>query len=86
MYRVFFEKSVIKFLEKHKSQNIFIQFRNALTILQENPFDGKLDIKKLKWYEWKFRLRIWDYRFIYEIDNEKIIIFFYNMVLPKYPK
>jgi len=48
MYRVFFEKSVIKFLEKHKSQNIFIQFRNALTILQENPFDGKLDIKKLK--------------------------------------
>lgn len=76
MYRVIFEKSVLKFLEKHKSEKIITQLKKSIEKLQQNPIDNTLDIKSLKWFDWKYRLRIWDYRFIYEIDNEEIIIIF----------
>lgn len=76
MYRIFFEKRVLKFLEKHKKEKIIIQFKKSIEKLQQNPYKNNLDIKILKWFEWKYRLRIWDFRFIYEIDNEEIIIIF----------
>lgn len=76
MYRVIFEKRVLKFLEKHKSEKIITQLKKSIEKLQQNPIDNTLDIKSLKWFDWKYRLRICDYRFIYEIDNEEIIIIF----------
>ncbi len=47
-----------------------------LEVLKINPFDSKsLDIKKLKGYKRRYRLRVWGYRIIYELhDNELIII------------
>ncbi len=76
MYKVFFEKRVLKFLEKHKKEKIITQFKKSIEKLKINPTNKTLDIKILKWFEWKYRLRIWDYRFIYEINNKEIFIIF----------
>ena len=46
-----------------------------LDILCEDPYDvSQLDIKKLNGYEKRYRLRIWDYRIIYEIYDDILII------------
>lgn len=52
-----------------------LKIDEKLIILSENPNSQKLDIKKLKGYLNRFRLRVGKYRIIYEIyDNELIII------------
>jgi mRNA interferase RelE/StbE len=48
---------------------------NHLLILQENPRHPELDIKKLKGSTSLYRLRIGDYRVIYEIEDEILIVF-----------
>jgi mRNA interferase RelE/StbE len=76
MYKIKLEKKVLKFLEKHKWEKIISIFTSYLKILQNNPYNNRLDIKKLSWSKSNFRLRIWKYRFIYEIfENELIILF-----------
>lgn len=37
-----------------------------------------MDVKKLKWTENKYRLRIWKNRFLYEIFEDRIVIYFYD--------
>jgi len=78
MYKIIISKKVAKFLDKNKDLN-----DKFLSILKEfwvNPFDNSiLDIKILKWEKNKFRLRLWKYRFLYEIIKDEIIIFFYNV-------
>lgn len=76
MYKIFLEKRVLKFLEKHKWEKIISQFEKSVDKLKLNPLNKELDIKILKWFEWKYRLRIWDFRFIYEINEKEIIIIF----------
>ncbi len=73
-YRLIFKKSVIKFIEKRTpkdKENI----DSKLKILKNNPFPNSLlDIKKLSNSPF-YRLRINNYRFIYEIiDNELVIL------------
>ncbi len=47
----------------------------AITKLSQNPFDiSKLDIKKLKGKAEKWRLRVGEYRVIYEILRTEILI------------
>lgn len=47
----------------------------AITKLSQNPFDiSKLDTKKLKGEAEKWRLRVGDYRVIYEILRTEILI------------
>lgn len=79
MYKIIISKKVAKFLDKNKDLN-----DKFLSILKEfwvNPFGDNsiLDIKILKWEKNKFRLRLWKYRFLYEIIKDEIIIFFYNV-------
>lgn len=78
MYKIIISKKVAKFLDKNKDLN-----DKFLSILKEfwvNPFDNSiLDIKILKWEKNKFRLRLWKYRFLYEIIKDEIIVFFYNV-------
>ena len=62
MYKIVLEKTVIKFLEKHKWQEIISRFEKSLHILALDPFENNLDIKVLKWLPNSYRLRIWDYR------------------------
>lgn len=76
MYKIWLSKKVLKFLEKHKWEKIINSFNNSLKILQINPYKNNLDFKKLKWVWENFRLRIWKYRFIYEINNDTLIIYF----------
>lgn len=78
MYQIFLEKKVQKFLEKQKWQPIISQFEKALRILSLDPYENNLDIKIILWLPHCYRLRIWKYRFLYEIIDEKIIINFFD--------
>ena len=59
-------KQVNKFLARH--QEIARRFIKKLEIMQNDPFDSRLDIVPLIGEENSFRLRIGDYRFLYNID------------------
>jgi len=76
MYKINITKNVYKFLKKHKWEKLITSFEKSLIILKNNPYRNTLDIKNLKWYNEKYRLRIWKYRFIYEIINNELIISF----------
>ena len=73
-YKIIAKKSVQKFIDK-RNQKEKIKIKNKFEILKLNPYPNPfLDIKKLKNSEF-YRLRINDYRFIYEIiDNELVIL------------
>ena len=75
-YKFELNKDVKKFLLKH--EDISISFFKKLEILLQSPFSNNLDIKPLKWYKDHYRLRIWKYRFLYEIIDQKILIYFYD--------
>lgn len=76
MYSIEWNKKVSKFLDKHKE--ILPQFKIKIDLLA--VWDTRtLDIEPLRWrWKNKFRLRIWDYRFFYEIREEEIVIYFYD--------
>ena len=46
----------------------------ALSFLAENPFSQLLQIKKLKGRDKLFRIRIADYRVVYTVQSEKLIV------------
>lgn len=77
MYKIIFEKPVIKFLEKHKWEKLITQFENSLIILSNDPYDNELDIKIINWLPNSYRIRIWKYRFLYEIIENTISISFF---------
>ncbi len=76
MYRIETSKSVDKFLNKHR--DIAMKYIELLDIMSLSPFENNLDIKSLKWQKNHYRLRIWKYRFLYEIIEDKILIYFYE--------
>ncbi len=78
MYQVILEKSVQKFLEKHRGEDLIQKFEKALTILALDPYENNLDIKVLVWLPYSYRLRIGNYRFLYEIIDETLIISFFD--------
>lgn len=80
MYNVSFSKSVKKFL-KELDEKTFTSFVEKINILKEEPYkrDNNLDIKPLiNLPKGNYRLRINNYRFLYEIKEKEIIIFFYK--------
>jgi mRNA interferase RelE/StbE len=78
MYKIILEKKVQKFLEKHKWQTIIHDFTQSLMILTLHPYKNNLDIKKIINLPDTYRLRLWKYRFLYEILNKEIIITFFD--------
>lgn len=78
MYSIVLEKWVQKFLEKNKWQAIISSFESVLRILSLDPYDNNLDIKILQWIPNSYRLRIWKFRFLYEILDEVLVISFYE--------
>ena len=78
MYKIILEKSVQKFLQKHKWEDLIEKFEKSITILALDPFENNLDIKVLVWLPNSYRLRIWDYRFLYEVIDETLIISFFD--------
>ena len=75
MYKYYLSKQVEKFLAKQEKKFLetFLEKASELSI---SPYKNTLDIKALKWQRSKYRLRISKYRFLYEISDEKISIYF----------
>jgi mRNA interferase RelE/StbE len=72
MYNIEFTKQAIKDLRKIPRNNVS-KVIEKIKILSGNPRDSKLDIKQLKGVD-GYRLRVGDYRVIYEIEDAKLII------------
>ena len=52
-----------------------VRFTKYIDSLEEFDIALKmLDIKKLKWYENRYRLRVWKYRILFEKYEDKLVI------------
>ncbi len=69
-------KRVEKFLAKHPK--IAKKFAQSMQKITKNPFNNNCDIKPLSGHKNHYRLRISKYRFLYEIINQKILIYIYD--------
>lgn len=72
-YTVEFVRSARKEFEKLPAA-IRKKVTEALKLLSFNPYSEILKIKKLKGVADLFRIRIGDYRLVYEIHNDKLIV------------
>ncbi len=72
MYKLIFDKEVEKFLRKQDS-TIRLRIRDGLLELAENPYRAT-NVKRLSGRNRQFRKRIGEYRIIYEIMDEQLII------------
>lgn len=75
-YKIEMNNEVRKFLHSHPE--ISAKFISALEIIAQNPYENKLDIKRLQAKEHKYRLRIGKYRLLYEIIESQILIYAYK--------
>ena len=74
MYILNFDKQVKKFIEK-QDKSTKQRFKKAFLDLAQNPYPND-DLKKKKLTNTnKFRLRIGKYRFIYEVFEDRLLIF-----------
>ena len=72
-YSLILKKKVIKFIEKRNPKDT-ANIKSKLKILKNNPYPNTLlDIKKLSNSSY-YRLRVNNYRFIYEIIDEELVI------------
>ncbi len=77
MYKTIIAKSVIKFL-KTQSKDFRIKVLDVVAEIAEAPFDNQYDIKKMKGIEDHYRIRIGKVRFLYQLKNNELIIYFYK--------
>ena len=70
MFEIGWKEKALQQLDKLE-KNISSRIIKKVDELKENPFSK--DIKRLKGYD-AFRLRVGDFRVIFEIENNKIII------------
>ena len=68
MYRIIIKKPAKKFIDK-LPKNEKLRIIKAIEKLPEGE-----DIKKLKGHDNIYRLRVGDYRILYTVDNEFIVI------------
>ena len=80
IYNIEYHKDVIKFFKKHKGdKKLRERFSKAINNIRHSPRTTELcDIKKMQGLENDYRLRIGKYRFIYEVKESDIIIYFYD--------
>ena len=78
MYKIVLHKKVIKFIQKRTQKEKDI-IKAKLKILAQNPYPSNLnlDIKKMK-NKIGFRLRIGDFRFLYDVEEDKLVIYLEN--------
>jgi len=77
LYKIEISKNVEKFL-KSRNKNIQMKISKMIDVISINPYNNNLDIKELKGNKNHYRLRIGKYRILYEIFDEKILIYFYK--------
>jgi mRNA interferase RelE/StbE len=77
MYEIEISKQVKKFFSKHP--DLKNKIVTIFTDIKESPFDkliwDKYDLKKLKGLDETYRLRIGDYRVIFNVQEDRLIIF-----------
>ncbi|EAI4330254.1 type II toxin-antitoxin system RelE/ParE family toxin [Campylobacter upsaliensis] len=66
-----------------KHQDIQAKVFESFEIIAQNPYEAKLDIKKLQGKKFQcranhYRLRISKYRFLYEVLENEILIYAYK--------
>jgi mRNA interferase RelE/StbE len=77
-YRLLLHKNVSKFLESRPVKQRQ-ELKKKLELLKEDPFPNtELDIKIMQGYENLYRLHIGQYRFIYKIEQGKLIVFIFK--------
>lgn len=73
LFRIEFVKSAVKEFDR-LPKAIQQKVTEALFLLSRNPHTELLKIKKLKGVESLYRIRLGDYRLVYEIQNERLIV------------
>jgi mRNA interferase RelE/StbE len=74
-YTIKLHKNVDKFLLSHP--DVKKRFLEKAYVLSFDPLNGALDIKKMQWLrDDLYRLRVWKYRFIYEIIEHELVVYF----------
>ncbi|MEN9847533.1 MAG: hypothetical protein RL368_273 [Pseudomonadota bacterium] len=72
-YQLLLHKRVTKFIQKCLDKQLISQ---KLELLKQNPYvNPQLDIKIMQGYENLYRLRVGQYRFIYQVKENELIIF-----------
>ncbi len=77
MYKVIISKSVLKFL-KTQTKVFKVKVLDTLDEIAESPFEKKFDIKKMKGIEDHYRVRIGKVRFLFHLNGEELVIYFYK--------
>ena len=72
-YRIEFVKSARKELEQLPAR-IRSNIIEALGLLSQNPYSELLKIKKLKGADALYRIRVGEYRVVYEIRKKRLIV------------
>lgn len=72
-YKIIYERRVAKDLSKIPHPDMMRIFEKIETLASWESHS--LDIKKLKWYTDNiYRMRVWDYRIIFEYQNDILVI------------
>lgn len=77
MYNLHLSKQVVKFINARTPKER-VRIAQAFEQLQHDPFHNHLDIKKLTGSENKYRLRLGNYRLLYEIVQDLVLIYCYK--------
>lgn len=72
MFRIVFTHQAVKALQKAPRETAMM-IRKKLEQLAANPFAENLDVKKLQ-NRSGYRLRVGDWRVIYEVQKEQVLI------------
>jgi mRNA interferase RelE/StbE len=72
-YKVELVKSAQKEFDRLTAK-LQVKTAEALNLLAQNPFSELLKVKKLKGADNLYRIRLGDYRVVYEIRNEQLIV------------
>ena len=72
-YRVEFVKSARKEFERLPVK-VRAKITEALNLLSQNPYSELLKVKKLKQADKLYRFRLGDYRVLYEVRNERLVV------------
>jgi|OM-RGC.v1.032681279 mRNA interferase RelE/StbE len=78
VYKIILHKKVIKFINSRNPKDKQ-KIKEKFELLQNNPYPSNynIDVKKMRNAN-GFRLRISDYRFLYDVVEDELIIYMEN--------